>query len=143
GPAPECGYDARAVADDNLSVVSEALSSAGIEFVVLPRSNEFNPIIVVAETDTSPAIDALLRLDAAEGWVSHANGFSGRRGLLSKFSSRPEDVSRIRCRRRLTAPNGKQMNTRFEDIVIETWAVLGPGVERVDGDVHAEGTLHR
>ena len=141
--APERGYDARVVADENLSVVKKSLSVAGIEFVVLPRSNEFNPIIVVAETEAAEAIDALLRLDAGEGWVSHATGFSGRRGLLAKFSSRPEDVSRIRCRRRLIAPNGKQMNTRFEDVVIETWAVLGPGVERVDGDVHAEGTLHR
>src|SRR5699024_2051890 len=135
------GYDARVGADENRSVEKSSLSVAGIEFVVLPRSNEFNPISVVAETEAAEAIDALLRLDAGEGWVSHATGFSGRRGLLAKFSSRPEDVSRIRCRRRLIAPNGKQMNTRFEDVVIETWAVLGPGVERVDGDVHAEGTL--
>ena len=143
GLAPERGYDARAVAEDNLSVVTSALSTAEVEFVVLPRSNEFNPIVVIAETETPQAIDALLQLDAHEGWDSHATGFSGRRGLLSKFSSKPEDVSRIRCRRRLKAWNGKLMNTRFEDIIIETWAVLGSEVERVDGDMHAAGTLHR
>src|SRR5699024_4660507 len=84
--APERGYDARVVAGENLSVVKKTLSNAGIEFVVLPRSNEFNPIIVVAETEAAEAIDALLRLDVGEGWVSHATGFSGRRGLLSKFT---------------------------------------------------------
>ncbi|GAA1854094.1 stealth family protein [Brevibacterium marinum] len=143
GLAPERGYDARAVAQDNLSVVTKTLCAAGVEFVVLPRSNEFNPIVVVAETEVQRAVEALLQLGADEGWYSHATCFSGRRGLLARFSSKPEDVSRIRCRRRLKARNGKLMNTRFEDIIIETWAVLGPEVERVDGDMHAEGTLHR
>lgn len=141
--APKRGYDARAVAAHNLSTVTGALSGAGVEFVVLPNSNVFNPVVVVAETQTPEVIDALLRLDAGEGWKPHANGFSGRRGPLSKFASRPADVSRIRCRRCLNASNGKRMNTRFEDILIETWAVLDSDVERADGDVHAEGTLHR
>lgn len=143
GPAPERGYDARAIAAENLNIVTTALGAAAVEFVVLPTANELNPIVVVADTQTQPMTQALLRLDSTAGWNSNATGFSGRRGQLSGFVSRPEDVSRIRCRRNLIARNGKQMNTRFEDIIIETWAVLEPGVERVDGDVHVEGTLHR
>lgn len=143
GAAPDRGYDARAIAADNLNTVIDVLHTADVESVVLPSSNEFNPIVVVAETQIPQTVEALHKLDAADGWQTSVTGFSGRRGPLSKFESAAADISRIRCRRVLTAPNGKQMNTRFEDIIIETWAVLDSGVERVDGETHMEGTLHR
>lgn len=143
GAAPDRGYDARAIAAENLSTVTQLLRTAGVETVVLPSSNEFNPIVVVAENQTQQVVDALQRLNVEDGWQSNVTGFSGRRAPLSKFVSTPDDVSRIRCRRHLAAPNGNLMNTRFEDVIIETWAVLDAGVERVDGETHTAGTLHR
>lgn len=114
-----------------------------MESVVLPRSHPFNPILVVAESQVEQLFHALMQLSANDGWAPHATGNGGQRGPLSSFLSRPGDVSRIRCRRRLNAHNGRRMNTRFEDIIIEVWEVLGDEVERVDGDYHFAGTLHR
>jgi hypothetical protein len=142
-PAPIQGYDARKVVGTNLEIVTQALRAAGIEFVILPSLRVFNPILVVADSDMLRVVESILKLDSDDGWTSHANCFSGPRGPLTKFASQPNDVSRIRCRRHLCARNGREMTTRFEDIIIEPWAVLGEGVERVDGEMHVPGTLHR
>lgn len=143
GQTPERGYDAREAVNENLAAVTAELQAAGIESVILPRSHPFNPILVVAETQAELLLQALLRLNAEEGWGAHAMGISGRRCELSKFSSKPADVTRIFCQRRLSAPNNRQMNTRFEEIIIEVWEVLDDNVERVDGENHIPGTLHR
>lgn len=141
--APARGYDARRVVADNLETVVDILRVAGIESVVLPRVGVFNPILVISETHIPDVVQALSQLSSELGWTIHGTNFSGSERPLSNFAVRPDSLNRIRCRRHLVAANGRELTTRFEDVVIEPWALLDADEERVDGETHIPGTLHR
>lgn len=128
---------------DNLLRIRDALAEAGAEFVELPRRGLERSVLVVPRAGLRAALRALRSLPGSSGW---SLAFEDERlqpivedHLAKKFDA----VSRIICRRRVCAPNGRVLSSRSEQVVVEFWDDLGPRVPRVDGSTHIPGTLHR
>lgn len=139
----DSGYDARAAMTAVNEEVRQVLSRAGIEFVELPRISHYRPILVIRQASVIPAVQALSELRADEGWHVRAFGMQRRRLRRALIERDPDALRRITVRRRIVAPNERQMSTYKEMLSIEPWEELGFGVERVDGSTHIQGTLHR
>jgi hypothetical protein len=141
----ERAYDARRATLDNLQRIRDLLTSAGLDFVELPRMDVYDPVLVIDRTDVRRALSALRGLGAAEGWQIEAE-LPGRRvaavpAVLTRTS--PDEILAFRAYRRLAAPNGRILSTSAEAVRIQAWVRIPEGVDRVDGSTHVPGTLHR
>ncbi|WP_309130376.1 stealth family protein [Brevibacterium sp.] len=129
--------------EENLRRIRQKLSDAGIEFVELPRRGLDCPLLVVPRSRMRTTLSALDRLPAARGWERSFEdtrlGRISERQAARKF----DEIARVRCRRRVDAPNGRELSSPCEDIIVEFWDHLGPREQRVDGSTHVSGTLHR
>ncbi|WAL40104.1 stealth family protein [Brevibacterium sp. BRM-1] len=143
GPVLSRAVDSRVIVAQNLAAVTGALTAQGIEFVQLPQLSDFRPRLVVRQSDVPNVAAALGQLDDAEGWTITITRDGGKLKDSRWAATHPAQVQQMRARRRLCAPNEREMTTVFEDVFIEPWEELGEGIERVDGDFHIPGTLHR
>ena len=137
------GFDALRNAAENRAAVGGALTAAGVEYVQLPQISRFQPILVVSERDVPAVLDALVALPRDEGWQVKIVGRSSVPLSVTAAKTTPAEVRRIRAERRITGPGRITLSTPREQILIEPWEVLGSGVDRVDGETHIPGTLHR
>ncbi|RIK16435.1 MAG: sugar phosphotransferase [Acidobacteria bacterium] len=136
-------FDARAELFTSLRVVRETLSQAHVEFVELPRLEDWAPTLCIRAGDLGRTVDALRELPTTEGWCLEYTDLQGRKIAAPAVEQRLPKIAGVRAYRRLLGPNGRQLSTRSEHVCVEPWDVLGPGVDRVDGSVHVEGTVHR
>lgn len=137
------GYDARQEMTCVRNRARQLLKDAGVDFVELPRVSHYRPILVIRQADVPRAVRALAQLPADEGWQLRAFGPHRRRLREGNVKDTPEMLRRLTLRRRILAPNGRELSTYREMLSIEPWEELGFGVDRVDGATHLEGTLHR
>ncbi len=132
-----------AVRDGNLDRVRHALADVGIEFVELPRRGLDDSILVVPRARMRATLGALHRLPAARGWELSFEDERLGRIAERQAAKKMDEIARARCRRRVVAPNGRELSSACEDVIVEFWDHLGPREHRVDGSTHVSGTLHR
>lgn len=143
GARVQRGYDALQQSRENLEATRVILSASGVEFVKLPHISPYQPILVVSDRDVATVLDTLGDLPVEQGWEVKIIGRSSQALAPKRAKARPEEVRRIYVQRRIYGPGGMTLSTPRERIVIEPWEVLPPGSERVDGETHVPGTLHR
>lgn len=143
GVRAQHGFDALRNVQQNLQMVRSRLTAHGVEFVQLPQISRFQPILVVSERSALAVIEAARTLPRSEGWKLRIVGRNSRSMSVAGATSKPAQIRRFYLERRITDLGGITLSTPSEQVVIEPWQVLGAGVERVDGDTHIPGTLHR
>lgn len=136
-------FDAREELFTSLRVVRDALGRAGVEFVELPRHADWAPTLCVRTGDTARVVEALRALPSSEGWCLDAVDLQGREMGARGVEQGLPRMGSLHAFRRLLGPNGRQLSTPSEHVSVEPWAVLGPGVGRVDGSCHLDGTVHQ
>lgn len=139
----ERGFDALQNVNDHLEAVRGMLSSHGVECVQLPQMSRFQPILVVSERELAAVLRGVSELLNRPGWYARISGPSGVQLSPRAAAAKPAAVRRIRLGRRIVGANGTELSTSHEQVFIEPWEVIGDDVDRVDGDVHIPGTLHR
>lgn len=143
GVRAQQGFDALRNVQQNLQTVRSALTGQGIEFVQLPQISRFQPILVVSERQVTAVIETAVKLPRSEGWQMTIVGRNSRTMAIAAAKAMPKEIRRIYLERRITDAGGITLSTPQEQVVIEPWKVLGKGTERVDGETHIPGTLHR
>lgn len=136
-------FDARSEQADALATVREAFSNSGVEFVELPRVSAFRPVLVVRRGAAAAAFSALQALVDAPQWTVRADDAHNASVRWRAAERRPEQVARLQIRRRVTAPNGREMSTDDLTISVELWEELSTGTANGDGAVYPPGSLRR
>ncbi len=127
----------------NLDAVRSAFRAAGVDFVELPRRARDRARLVIPQSQTRHALEALTSLRASEGWTQYRRYYSWASASPRKQRRDPFAVATMILHRRVVAPNGRVLSTGFEGVIVEAWTDLGPRRRRVDGSTHIPGTLHR
>lgn len=142
GTGPPRGYDALQEMHSAVAAVRSVLAETGIDAVELPRVGRFHPTLVVEDAARAEALSALLGLPEANRWRVNFSDVRGASVRARRARAAPAKVSTAVCRRRVDAPNGRELSTEAESVTVEFWRI-GKRRALIDGSEYEAGTLHR
>ncbi len=131
-------YDSMAVGAENLAIIQESLSAAGIEYVTVPSADAFRSTVVVRRESSASIASTLSELTGTDGWFVDRqiaqilpSAFTGS----SRFEQKRGVVAYIAGRRCITR-RGVTLSNHREFVSIQVWTSVSSaagGGEVADG----------
>lgn len=120
------GYDSHAVAAENLAIVQETFSGAGIEYVTLPSADLFRPTVVVRREESAAVAATLAVLTGTDGWFADRETgafLPTESAARSSYRKRLGVVAYIVGRRCVTV-GGATLSSHREFVNIQVWTYV-------------------
>lgn len=134
-------YSAAANVANDLSVLDDRFTGAGVEWVRLPGLSRFRPTVVVDVSQKNEVLSVVEALRTLEGWRIRYFDTSGRH-ITSAAAGRLK-VGAVATGRAHFSSDGIEISSSDEDIMVEFWDRLPADVPRDDGTTYETGTLRR